>query len=155
MIFAKLYYPIWSFRVHENAFRSPQCCPIISISYRSCTTWSRLRPTISGWHLNIFRWFTFSCWTLAPSFQCLNNNLLINQKKCEHFSPEVKFLGHLISSKGIATLPEKLDHINYLPLPRTVTNLRSFLGAVNFDHKFIPMASSILPPLAALAVGQT
>ena len=91
---------------------------------------------------------------LHAVFQRLNdNNLLINEKKCEYFSSEVKFLGHSISLDGIRTIPEKLDVIKSLPLPRTVTNLRSFLGAVNFYHKFIPMASSLLSPLSMLAVG--
>ena len=46
----------------------------------------------------------------------------------------------------------KLDIIKALPLPKSVTNLCSFLGAVNFYHRFIPMASSLLSPLSALAV---
>ena len=45
---------------------------------------------------------------LHQAFQRLNdNNLLINQKKCEYFSLEVKFLGHSLSSKGVGTLPKK------------------------------------------------
>jgi len=70
-----------------------------------------------------------------------------------YLASEVQFLGHSISSRGIDTIPEKLNSINSLPLPKTVTNLRSFLGAVNFYHRFIPMASSLLAPLSALAVG--
>ena len=91
---------------------------------------------------------------LHTIFQRLNdNNLLINANKCAYFASEVQFLGHSISSFGVSTIPGKLDVITNLPLPKSVTNLRSFLGAVNFYHRFIPMASSLLAPLSALAVG--
>ena len=87
---------------------------------------------------------------LHTVFQHLSdNNLLINSKNCEYFSPEVRFLEYSISAGGRETQHNKLK-----PLPRTVTNLRSFLGAVNFYHKFIPVASSLLSPLSVLSVGQ-
>ena len=47
-----------------------------------------------------------------------DNNLLINVKKCKYFASEVQFLGHSISSKGICTIPAKLDIIKVLPLPK-------------------------------------
>ena len=83
----------------------------------------------------------------------LHINLLINVKKCEYFASDVQFLGHSISSKGISTILAKLDIIKALPLPKSVINFRSFLGAVNFYNMFIPMASSLLSPSSALAVG--
>jgi len=82
-----------------------------------------------------------------------NNNMVINTKKCEFFTNEVQFLGHLISKKGIRPVPSKLEIISNITLPKTVTKLRSFLGAVNFYHKFIPGASSLLSPLSSLATG--
>lgn len=81
------------------------------------------------------------------------NNLIINLKKCIFFAQEVQFLGHLVSSKGVRPLPEKIETISQLKLPKTVTNLRSFLGAVNFYHRFIPQASSLLAPLSSLTTG--
>ena len=82
-----------------------------------------------------------------------DSNMVINTKKCEFFSAEVQFLGHLISSDGIRPIPSKLETISRITLPKTVTNLRSFLGAVNFYHKFIPGASSLLSPLSSLTTG--
>ena len=82
-----------------------------------------------------------------------DNNLVINLKKCKFFAEEVQFLGHLLSRKGVRPLPSKLETITLLKLPKTVTNLRSFLGAVNFYHRFIPNASSLLAPLTSLAIG--
>jgi len=82
-----------------------------------------------------------------------DSNLVINLKKCKFFTDEVQFLGHLVSHKGVRPLPSKLDAIAQIKLPKTVTNLRSFLGAVNFYHRFIADASSLLAPLTSLATG--
>ena len=78
---------------------------------------------------------------------------MVNLRKCEFYSEEVQFLGHLISAKGIRPIPSKLETISNIKLPKTVTNLRSFLGAVNFYHRFLPKASALLSPLSALATG--
>ena len=82
-----------------------------------------------------------------------DSNMVINMKKCEFFSTEVQFLGHFVSANGIRPIPSKLEAISEIKLPKTVTNLRSFLGAVNFYHKFIPGASSLLSPLSLLTTG--
>ena len=58
-----------------------------------------------------------------------------------------------MSSNGILPIPSKLEAISRIKLPKTVTNLRSFLRAVNFYHKFIPGASSLLSPLFSLTTG--
>ena len=81
------------------------------------------------------------------------NKLKINIKKCNFFKPEVKFLGHLISKAGIRPLPERLESISKFPKPELVTQLRSFLGVINYCHRFIPKISDILSPLSALSQG--
>ena len=80
-------------------------------------------------------------------------NLIVNLKKCSFFQEQVQFLGHLVSKSGVRPLPSKIEAISNLSLPKTVTALRSFLGAVNFYHRFIPQASSFLAPLSSLATG--
>ena len=80
-------------------------------------------------------------------------NLVINLKKCVFFADEVLFLGHFISGRGVRPIPDKINAIRELKLPKTVTNLRSFLGAVNFYHRFIPGASALLAPLSNLVKG--
>ena len=79
-----------------------------------------------------------------------DNNLQLNLDKCHFFQKEIQFLGHLISRDGTRPLPSRLSAIRDFPLPQTVTELRSFLGTVNYCHRFIPKVSDILAPLSAL-----
>jgi cleavage and polyadenylation specificity factor subunit 1 len=91
---------------------------------------------------------------LKTLFQRLhNNNLLVNWEKCTIASSRVKFLGHLISDQGHTPLPERVQVIKSIPLPTTVTELRSFLGTVNFCHRYIPHCSTLTSQLSALCAG--
>lgn len=60
------------------------------------------------------------------------------------------FLGHRIDAEGIHTTDDKLLAIQKAPAPRNVTELRSFLGLINYYGKFIPQAATLLHPLNAL-----
>ena len=64
--------------------------------------------------------------------------------------PSVEFLGHRISAKGIEPILEKVEAIRKAPEPSDVTQLKSFLGAVNYYGKFFPDLSSVLAPLYKL-----
>ena len=58
-----------------------------------------------------------------------------------------EFLGHLVDSSGIHPLPEKVRAISDYPQPQSRRQLRTFLGLVNFYHRFIPGCARILQPL--------
>ena len=45
-------------------------------------------------------------------------HLKLSPKKCSLFQKEVKYLGHIVSSKGIATDPEKVEAVQSWPTPR-------------------------------------
>ena len=52
--------------------------------------------------------------------------------------PEVEYLGHRISAEGIYPLPEKVRAVREAPTPKDVSQLRLFLGLVNYYGKFLP-----------------
>ncbi len=70
--------------------------------------------------------------------------------KCRFFQDSVEFLGHLIDADGIHTTPEKLRSIVDAPIPQNITELRSFLGLLNYYNKFVPQAATTLHPLNSL-----
>ncbi|GBN11248.1 Transposon Tf2-8 polyprotein [Araneus ventricosus] len=79
--------------------------------------------------------------------------ITINESKCEFGKPQVDFLGHTINSEGILPMSTKVKAIQEFPKPETVSQLRSFLGMINFYHRFIPKIAEILAPLNAYLVG--
>jgi len=82
-------------------------------------------------------------------------NLKINPKKCSLFSRKVKYLGHIISEKGIATDPEKTSAIKSWPVPKNKKQVRSFLGFCSYYRRFVKGFSSKARPLFKLTEDHT
>ena len=74
----------------------------------------------------------------------------LKRDKCKFLLPSVEYLGHIISSEGLQPTPSKIKAIVEAPTPKDVTQLRSFLGLVNYYSKFLPRSSSLLAPLYQL-----
>ena len=74
----------------------------------------------------------------------------LKRDKCSFLLPSVEFLGHHISAKGIQPTEQKIEAIRNAPEPKDITQLKSFLGAVNYYGKFLPDLSTVLAPLYQL-----
>ena len=59
-------------------------------------------------------------------------------------------MGCIISAEGISPTEDKIEAIKQAPRPENTTQLRAFLGMVNYHGKFIRNLSSILQPLNQL-----
>ena len=70
--------------------------------------------------------------------------------KCDFWLSEVHFLGHIISSDGIAVDPSKVEAVLDWQPPTTVTEIRSFLGLAGYYRKFIQDFSRIASPMTHL-----
>ena len=84
----------------------------------------------------------------------LESGIKIKTKKCEFFKETINFLGHVISSDGIQKSPEFVHKVINIDRPKTVHDLKKFLGLVNFQRKFIPKCSLIAQPLSKLTGAQ-
>ena len=79
----------------------------------------------------------------------------LKPNKCAFLLPAVEYLGHHISAEGIRPTQEKIRAIMEAPAPQDVTQLRAFLGLVNYYGKFVGQMSSILAPLYKLLEKKT
>jgi hypothetical protein len=59
-------------------------------------------------------------------------------------------LGHVITSKGIATDPSKVAAINQWPVPTSMKELRGFLGLAGYYRRFIKNYGIISHPVTNL-----
>jgi len=64
--------------------------------------------------------------------------------------PEVKLLGYIVNSKGIASDPEKIDAIAELQQPTDVAAIRSFLAMTGYYRQCIPSYAHVSEPLVQL-----
>ena len=77
-------------------------------------------------------------------------NLYAKLSKCDFWLNEISFLGHIVSAKGIRVDPVKIEAVvNWKP-PRSVTEVRSFLGLVGYYRRFVKGFSIIASLLTKL-----
>ena len=73
--------------------------------------------------------------------------LKIKPSKFRWFERPVKYLGHIVSGKGIECDPEKTETVQKWPAPVNVREVRPFVGFAAYYRKFIPNFSQIAKPL--------
>jgi hypothetical protein len=83
--------------------------------------------------------------------QCLRDHKLYAKfSKCEFWLDSVKFLGHTISKDGISVDPSKVQEVMDWKPPKSVHQIRSFLGLAGYYRRFIPDFSRIAKPMTKL-----
>lgn len=75
------------------------------------------------------------------------NNLKIQIEKCDFFTKETDYLGHVITTEGVKPDARKISIIQQWPLPQTETELRSYLGLIGYYRRFIQNYANFMKPL--------
>ena len=89
-------------------------------------------------------------------FQKLQDSgLKVKPEKCEISVPELLYLGYKITRTGLLPTEDKCRAIKNAPRPTDITQVRSYLGLLNFYRRFIPQAAEVLEPLNRLLKADT
>lgn len=78
------------------------------------------------------------------------HQLVAKRSKCLFGQPIVEYLGHIISAKGLAVNPDKIEVIQQWPPPKIVKEVHSFLGLAGYYRYFIHHYTAIAGPLTDL-----
>ena len=76
-----------------------------------------------------------------------NAGIRLKHCKCAFMLSSIDYLGHRVSADGLQPTKERVRAISEAPAPPKVTQLRSFLGVVNYYSKFLPNLSTMSAPL--------
>lgn len=76
--------------------------------------------------------------------------LTLNAEKCKFKRPDIEFLGHRLTANGIDPCLSKVKAVQEAREPENVSEVRSFLGLVNFCGRFIPNLATRAEPLRRL-----
>ena len=128
-------------------------------------TFQRLmEQVLSGLHWKTLLLYLDDIVVIAPDFQThlhrleevfrrlRKANLKLKPTKCSILQTEVKYLGHIVSSAGVATDPDKIAAVVEWPVPRNLHELRAFMGLVGYYRQYVPNFAGLARPLNQLTV---
>ena len=75
------------------------------------------------------------------------HGLTLNYEKCEVGVSSMVYMEDVLSGEGLKISDRRVEAIVKSPLPRNQSEVRSFLGSIQFCAKFIPNFASISSPL--------
>ena len=76
--------------------------------------------------------------------------LKLKKGKCSFLTTSVVYLGHVIDEHGLRPTQDKVQAVLAAPEPKNVTELKAYLGLLNYYGRFLPNLSSTLAPLYQL-----
>jgi transposase InsO family protein len=74
-------------------------------------------------------------------------NVTANPKKCSFGMQEVEYVGHVINEHGLSFSKEKLQKVLDFPEPKTMKEMKQFLGLVNYFRDHVRNHSTVVKPL--------
>jgi hypothetical protein len=123
-----------TFQGAMNSTLAPGLRKFVVVFFNDILVYSRTFEEHLDHLTQVFQWLAKDQWKIKLS-------------KCKFAQREIFYLGHIISERGIATDPAKIQAISSWPMPTNVRALRGFLGLVGYYCKFINHFGLIAKPL--------
>lgn len=77
----------------------------------------------------------------------LSHNLFVKLSKCLFAKTEVDYLGHIITQQGVVADPNKVKVMKEWPTPKSIKELRGFLGLTGYYRRFVKNYGILARPL--------
>ena len=93
---------------------------------------------------------------LEQALICIQKaGLKVNAEKSFFGKGEIEYLGYWVTREGVQPMPKKVDAILQMQEPKTKTQLRAFIGLVNYYRDMWQCCSHVLAPLTSLSSKNT
>ena len=79
-----------------------------------------------------------------------DHQLFAKFSKCDFFKDKIQYLVHVVTKERILMDPKKIKAIEDWPVPKDVTDVRSFMGITSYYRRFIKGFSRIANPINSL-----
>lgn len=92
---------------------------------------------------------------LKEVLECLSKSgFSLNFDKCSFLKQRVEYLGYEVTAGEIRPNPRKIEALTHLQPPKTIHQLRQFIGLASYFRKFVPNFSQVMKPLFLLTTGK-
>ena len=88
--------------------------------------------------------------TIALLDRCIAKGIKLNKDKFRFCVPEVLFMGHRLTSRGLAVDENKVHAIDDMPPPTDIKGVQRLLSMAAYLAKFVPQFSEITGPIRSL-----
>ena len=86
--------------------------------------------------------------------RCQKANIKLNAEKCRFGLNEIDYLGYIVTPEGIKPNPKKIQAIQAMERPTTVTEVRRLIGMVQYYRDLWPKRAHILEPFTSISSGK-
>ena len=81
----------------------------------------------------------------------INKGMQVHPRKCDWFKEEVEYLGYVINKDGISPQKKKIEKMLAIDTPKNASDVRKFLGMVNYYRYMWRQRSTLISPLTEVS----